>query len=112
MGILQTDTARTKSEFRRLNLQLSFNPPSSSLDPKKLWAGTARRTVSRPSRSDVSLIACTVLFPAFIDSLERVMRRRRLVLSTVLVSTLAVALTAQSAAKGGIGSIQEGPLRE
>ena len=40
------------------------------------------------------------------------MRSRRFLLSTVLVSALAVALTAQSANKGGIGSIQQGPLRE
>ena len=40
------------------------------------------------------------------------MRSRRVLLSTVLVSALAVVLTAQSATKGGIGSIQEGPLRE
>ncbi len=40
------------------------------------------------------------------------MRSRRFLLSSLLVSALAVALTAQSANKGGIGSIQEGPLRE
>ena len=40
------------------------------------------------------------------------MRSRRFLLSSVFVSALAVALTAQSANKGGIGSIQEGSLRE
>ena len=40
------------------------------------------------------------------------MRSRRFLLSSVLVAALAAALTAQSATKGGIGSIQEGPLRE
>ena len=41
------------------------------------------------------------------------MRSRRFLLPIGLVATLAVALTAQSVTKsGGIGSIQEGPLRE
>ena len=40
------------------------------------------------------------------------MRSRRFLLSTVLISALVAALTAQSANKGGMGSIQEGPLRE
>src|SRR5688572_33400853 len=40
------------------------------------------------------------------------MRSPRFLLSTVLISALVAALTAQSANKVGMGSIQEGPLRE
>jgi peptidase M28-like protein len=40
------------------------------------------------------------------------MRSRRFLLSIVLASTLAAGLTAQTASKVGVNSIQEGPLRE